>query len=176
MELLPGVNVAITADLEKKRLPALLVDRLNNAPDSPLAGLIKTATHNGEIPGTVFSDALAASLKGGVLYNFRNDDGTSDTEGMVNVVSNYWKAVASVFKGAWEVDRKESRITYGGPVGALLALMDEMAGELPPNKLSVAYFKRELALIAPACHWTADSGDWDFGVEGRRPWNALDNG
>ena len=177
MELLPGVNAAITADLEKRRVPAVIIDALNNAPESPLAGLIKTATNTGgEIPGTVFADGIAASLKGGALYNLRGDgEAPADTGAMVSVVSNYWKAVAAVFKRAWESDRKESRITYGGPVGALMALMDEIAGELPPNKLSQAYFKRELAHVAPACHWTAESGDWDFGPDGRRPWNALDN-
>ena len=52
---------------------------------------------------------------------------------MVNVVSNYWKAVGQVFKVAWNAPRKESRITFGGPVGALMALMDEMAGSCPPT-------------------------------------------
>lgn len=176
MELLPGVSAALTAEMEKKRVPATLVDMLNNSPDSPLAGLIKTATHNGEIPGTVFADAIASSLKAGVLYGFRGADGTCDTDGMVTVVANFWKAVAATFRPAWEASRKESRITYGGPVGALMGLMDEMAGGLPPSKLSVAHFKRELALVAPACHWTAEDGDWNFGVDGSRPWDAIDNG
>lgn len=178
MELLPGVDCAITADLEKKRVPAVIIDRLNNSPDSVLVGLIKTATNpGGEIPGTVFADGIAKSLSSGALYNLRGEEGTTaDTEGMVTVMSNYWKAVAATFKAAWETDRKSSRITYGGPVGALMGLMDEMADELPTSRLTQAHFKRELALIADDCHWTADSGDWNFGPDGKRPWDGIDNG
>lgn len=178
MELLPGVDAAITAELEKKRVPAVVIDRLNNTPDSVLLGLIKTATNpSGEIPGTVFSDGIVKSLASGALYNFRGGDNTNaDTDGMVTVISNYWKAVASVFKSSWELDRKLSRITYGGPVGALWGLMDEIAGELPASKLTQAYFKRELSLIADKCHWTEADGDWDFGPDGKRPWDGIDNG
>lgn len=178
MELLPGIDCAITADLEKKRIPAVLIDRLNNDPDSPLRGLIKTASNpGGHIPGTTFAEGIVNSLKaGGMLYKFRKTDETSDIDGMTAAMSNYWKAVAHVFRDAWEADRADSRISYGGPVGALLGLMDATAGTLPTNKMSLAHFKRELALVAPNCHWTAESGDWDFGPDGRRPWNALDNG
>lgn len=176
MELLPGVGQAITSELEKRRVPALLIDHLNNSPDSPLRGFIKTASHKGEIPGTVFADGLTASLKSGVLYNFRNEDGSSDTDGMITVVSNFWKAVAQVFNKAWNADRKDSRITYAGPVGALMGLMDEMSGELSAKKLTISHFRRELELIAPVCHWTAADGDWNFGPDGTRPWDGIENG
>lgn len=177
MELLPGVDSAITAELEKKRVPAIIIDALNNDHESPLLGLIKTATSTGEIPGTVFADGITKSLASGALYNLRGDsENPADTAAMVAVVSNYWKAVGHTFKDAWKAGRKESRITFGGPIGALMALMDEMAGELPPSKLTQAYFKRELALIVPVCHWTADSGNWDFDKDGVRTWDALDNG
>ena len=33
-----------------------------------------------------------------------------------------------------------------------------------------------MARIAPACHWTADIGGWNFGPDGTRPWNGVDNG
>ena len=43
------------------------------------------------------------------------------------------------------------------------------------SKLTAAHFKRKLALIAGNCHFTADDGGWDFGPDGKRDWDAIDN-
>ncbi len=176
MELLPGIDSEMTADLEKRRVPALLVNRLNNDADSPLANLIKTATNpTGDIASQTMVGAIEGSLKNGYLYNFRGDDGSSDTEAMLVVLKAYWKAVAHIFPVAWEASRRDSRLKHTTPISALAAMMDEMAGELPVSKLSAAHFKRELAYIADSCHWTADDGGWDFGPDGKRDWDGIDN-
>lgn len=176
MELLPGIDSEMTADLEKRRVPALLVNRLNNDSDSPLANLIKTATNpGGEIANQTMVGAIEGSLKNGYLYNFRGDDGSSDTDGMLVVLKHYWKAVAATFPAAWEANRRDSRLKHTTPISALAAMMDDMAGGLPASKLSVAHFKRELACIAKSCHWTAEDGGWDFGPDGKRDWDGIDN-
>jgi len=175
MELLPGIDSEMTAELEKRRVPALLVNRLNNDPDLPLVGLIKTATNlSGEIANQTMLGAIEGSLKNGYLYNFRGDEG-SDTEGMLTALKAYWKAVAATFPKAWDASRKESRLKHTTPISSLAALMDDMAGGLAANKLTVAHFKRELACIAKSCHWTSDDGPWNFGPDGTRDWDGIDN-
>ena len=106
------------------------MDRLNRNDDSVLAGLIKTASNpSGEIANATMVGAIERSLKDGYLYNFRQDDGSSDTDGMLNVLKTYWKAVAATFPVAWEASRKDSRLKHTTPISALAAMMDEMAGE-----------------------------------------------
>jgi DGQHR domain-containing protein len=174
--LLPGITHAMSADLEKKRLPALLVDRLNRDDDSVLKDTIKTSSNpSGEIADGTMLSALDKSLRDGRLSNFRANDGTSDVEGMLTVLKNYWKAVTVIFADAWGADRKDSRIKHTTPVTALAAMMDEFAGQLPLHRLSTAHFKRQLEMVSASCHWTADDGPWDFGNEGSRDWDAIDN-
>jgi DNA sulfur modification protein DndB len=171
LALLPGINNGITPALEKKRIPAVLVDRLNRDADSPLAGLIKTATNpEGVIPDGALSDALGRSLTEGILYNYRTEEGL-DVDAMLVAVKNFWGSVARVFKFAWDAGPKETRIRQNAAITALSGLMDEMG----MTKTSAAHFRRELEKVAPFCHWTADSGDWNFGPDGVRPWNGVDN-
>jgi DGQHR domain-containing protein len=74
-ELLPSTEAPLPLALHKKRLPALLLERLNYDGDSPLRGRIRTPTSGG---GTIKDNSilkmLENSISDGALYNYRYTD------------------------------------------------------------------------------------------------------
>ena len=132
------------------------------------------------MPGGVIKDnsvirMLERSISDGTLYHYRDArTGWGDTEAMLDVLCEYWSAVAEVFEDAWDRSPRESRLVHGVGFISLGALMDEIAegirGALEPTQ---DVFAAHLEVIAPHCAWT--SGHWQLGTDTRRAWNDIQN-
>jgi DGQHR domain-containing protein len=169
-ELLPVTAGPLSTALERRRLPALLTERLNHDDPSPLYQMIQTATNPaGVIKDNSLQRAMQNSLADGALYLFRGRDGQGpDIEAMLLVLGRFWAAVRDVFPGGWGLPPRKSRLMHGAGVVTLGALMDEIAEpfEQPPP---AEVFAAGLQLIAADCRWT--SGTWEFGPG----WNSIQN-
>ena len=173
-ELLPSTDAPLPLALHKKRLPALLLERLNYDTDSPLRARIRTPTSNG---GTIKDNSvlkmLENSISDGALYSYRHTShGRPDVEGMLRILKSFWEAVSRVFEDAWDKPPRQSRLTHGLGILSLGFLMDAIADEFEVMEPEVADFARHLELIAPLCAWTG--GSWKLGPYERR-WNDLQN-
>lgn len=179
-ELLPGTEGlhSLPPNVLKKRIPAMMVERLNYDEDSPLYATIKTHTQpNGRIKDTGMMKALRASMTDGILYQTRlQTDGQSwpeQIDDMVKPVKAFWGAVKLVWADEWELPPRKSRLLHGGGVAALSLLMDSMGDELPFSELTTEHYVAELNMIVDVCHWT--SGAWQFKGGETIPWNRLQN-
>jgi len=174
-ELLPNTEASLPTMLMRRRLPALLVNRLNQDENSPLRGLIYTPTNpKGVIKDNSILKMLENSLNEGVLYRLREGSGDVDLEPMLGVLFAFWGAVSKVFKEAWSLPPKRSRLMHGAGIVSLGLLMDRIADRhrskgLPPEKV----FMKDLEPLKPMCRWT--EGTWDFGPGQQRKWNEIQN-
>jgi DGQHR domain-containing protein len=179
-ELLPNTHTALPALLQKRRFPAELLSRLNQDSDSPLRGMIETATNPvGNPPQGIIKDnsvlkMLENSLSDGLLYRFRDGDGRGDIDSMLLVVKRFWSAVSEVFRPAWGLPPRKSRLTHGAGVISLGFVMDAIGDRFRGTQLPMEKdFARNLEPLAGACRWT--EGYWDFGVGVTRKWNEVQN-
>ncbi|MGA5537829.1 DGQHR domain-containing protein DpdB [Mycolicibacterium nivoides] len=179
-ELLPEVISAPSPKLSQRKMPSALVDMLNRDPQSPFFGLIKRASTEGDdrriavVTDTSLVESLKESLESpsGVLFPYRNmATGSTDTEGIKQVLLLYWGAVKDVFPDAWGMPPTESRLMGGVGIRAMSRLMDRVMVYIDLNDpAAAAATRKEVARIAGRCHWT--SGTWEeFGL----PWNELQN-
>jgi DGQHR domain-containing protein len=173
-ELLPATNGRLPSVLQRRRFPAMLLDRLNLDEDSPLRGLIRTPTMPaGLIKDNSLIKMLENSLTDGVLYRFRNPQG-EDLEGMLRVVKFFWRAVAEVFRPAWRQPPRRSRLMHGAGVIALGFVMDAIADRhRSPEGPNVEQFRADLEPLREVCRWT--DGYWEFGPGTVRKWNEVQN-
>lgn len=173
-ELLPATEAPLPPALHKRRLPALLMERLNYDDDSPLHGRIRTPTSTtGTIKDNSILKVLENSISDGALYPYRfTDHGHPDTEGMLRLLKNFWTAAGQVFAEAWEKPPRQSRLTHGLGILSLGFLMDAIAERFEGREPSVVEFEADLTLIAPLCAWT--SGAWKLGPY-QRKWNDVQN-
>jgi len=179
-ELLPEIVTAPSPRLSARRLPSALVDMLDQDPESPFHGLIRRASTDPEsgrhrpIKDTSLVEALRESLESpsGVLFPYRNiAAGTTDTDGIRRLLLTYWTAVRSTFPDAWGLPPTESRLMHGAGIRAMSRVMERVMAHVDlGRKDAVSASKRELARIAPLCHWT--DGTWD---ELGLPWNEVQN-
>lgn len=186
-ELAPHTHGRLPSDLQLRKFPSLLTQRLNFS-DGPLAGRIKTATNpDGVIADNSMIKMIDASLREGALYRFRNPaTGLGDDAKMVRLLNNFWSAVEIVFTSDWDKKPRYSRLLHGVGILALGSLMDEIDQvhqeyhgekgwtEIPP----ITRFVQELNKIKDLCAWS--SGAWNFGtdIDGQpiiRKWNELQN-
>jgi DGQHR domain-containing protein len=169
-ELLPRTAGPLPPALERRRLPAQLVEHLNYDPASPLHRMIKTITNpDGLIKDNSMMRALANSISDGALAPYNAAPGRgADTAGMLTVINQFWAAVREVFPAAWGLPPRKSRLLHGTGVIALGFVMDSIAyrHQSPPG---TSVFAENLRLIAPGCCWT--SGTWEFGLG----WNQIQN-
>ena len=176
-ELLPSTPASdVPPALLKRRYPAVLLDRLNYDAGSPLQRRIRTpTTAEGTIKDNSILKMLSMSIEDGALYRwFDGDTGQGDVEAMLTLVKNFWKAVADVFREAWDIPPRRSRLVHGVGILALGCLMDEISYELREHEQpSVEMFIEHLLLIAPTCRWTA--GIWELSADDHRRWNELQN-
>lgn len=173
-ELLPSTEAPLPLALHKKRLPALLLERLNYDRDSPLRGRIRTPTSgDGTIKDNSILKMLENSISDGALYAYRfTDHGRPDLDGMLRILKPFWTAVSHVFDEAWNKPPRQSRLTHGLGIvslGFLMDAIDEQFDEIEPD---VSDFAEHLQLIAPLCAWTG--GSWKLGPY-QRKWNDLQN-
>ena len=179
-ELLPVISNVPSNKLATKRLPSALVDVLNQNADSPFAGLIRRSSTTTEdrktavVTDTSLVDALRESLESpaGVLFPYRNiATNTNDVEGILHAVVTYWTAVRDTFPEAWGKPSRQSRLMHGAGIRAMGRLMDRLMPHIDlTSNDATQLVKKELALIAPKCHWT--SGTWEgLGLA----WDDLQN-
>ncbi|ADN77433.1 DGQHR domain protein [Ferrimonas balearica DSM 9799] len=184
-ELAPHTEGRLPSDLQAKKFPSLLTQRLNFG-DGPLKGRIKTATNPaGVIADTSLLKMIDGSLREGALYHFRDPEtGMGDETKMVQMLNNFWSAVKVVFADEWDLPPRQSRLLHGVGVLSLGALMDEIYEAHHgytqgwDGVPTVEMFADELKAIKPKCFWS--KGVWNFGtdVDGIqivRKWNELQN-
>jgi DGQHR domain-containing protein len=176
-ELLPATPAGdLPLMLLKRRYPALLLDRLNYDPDSPLKQRIRTpTTADGTIKDNSILKMLSMSIEDGALYQwFDGETGTGDTEAMLALLKAFWSAVESVFGQAFKESPRRSRLVHGVGIIALGCVMDEIAYELRSEGIPTARrFAEHLRLIEPDCAWTR--GTWSLSTDDSRRWNELQN-
>ena len=175
-ELLPDTEIRLSSKLEKRKLPTLLLQRLNSEATSVLHGAIQTPTNpSGFIKDNSFLRMIENSLNDGALYRFRTfKDPEHSILKCLQLLKIYWTAVSKVFPGAWGLKPNQSRLTHGVGILSLGYLMDSISDkyrsiEIPPEEV----FASELTEIKPFCAWT--EGYWDFGNGIKRKWNELQN-
>lgn len=174
-ELLPTTQMVLPDLLEKRRFPSMLLNRLNYDPDSPLRLMIRTATNpDGVIQDNSILKMLEHSLSDGVLYQFREQDGTGDIESMLRVLKAYWSAVAIVFNNAWSLPPSRSRLVHGAGIVSMGFIMDAIADRHQDKPLvEFENFLQDLKEMQRFCKWT--NGYWDFGGNITRKWNEIQN-
>ncbi|RKG52886.1 DGQHR domain-containing protein [Corallococcus sp. AB011P] len=175
-ELLPGTSARLPSLLDRRRLPAQLMERMNLEEGSPLHKMIQTATN----PGGIIKDnsilrMLENSLNDGVLYRFNaSEEANADTEQMINVLYAYWTAVKEVFKAAWGLPPKKSRLMHGAGIISMGLIMDAISDRYRDRPYpTAAQFATDLMGLKEFCRWTA--GFWDFGPGLQRKWNEVQN-
>lgn len=174
-ELLPVTNATLPSMLMRRRLPAELVAQLNQRKASPFHNQIQTATNpEGKIKDNSMLRMLEQSLTDGVLFQFNDRDTGPNIEAMVTVLSNYWRAVAKIFKTAWEQKPRRSRLVHGAGIISMGLVMDAIAERHRAKRLiDEDTFTKDLLALADVCRWT--DGYWDFGPGQQRKWNEIQN-
>ena len=175
-ELLPATTGTLPTQLQVRRFPAHLLDRLNHHPDSPLYQLIHTpTTPEGVIKDNSVLKMLEHSISDGALYRFRDPaTGEGDADAMLGLVQAFWTAVRETFPDAWGLPARRSRLMHGVGIVSLGFVMDAIADRYWRVTIpGVAEFAADLAALKDLCRWT--HGHWDFGPHAQRKWNELQN-
>ena len=175
-ELLPSTDTLLPNQLARRRLSAMLIDRLNYDPNSPFFQRINMPTNpDGFIKDNSVMRMLDNSISDGVLYHFRDPEtGLGDIETMLELLNRYWTAVAKTFRADWESTPRKSRLVHGVGIVGMGYLMDAIADRLVRAELpSIDLFCTELETVASLCRWSA--GFWDLGPGVQRKWNELQN-
>lgn len=172
-ELLPGTQGHLPTRLQRKKLPALLVDRLNQDPDSPFCGIIKTpTTPDGRVQANSLLRMLENSLSDGCLYGYRDPvTGEGDVEAMLGVVKTFWQAAKETWPEAWELPPRRSRLLHGAGIAALGYVMDSLdsSSSSALNAGARVAFGRMVKGVA----WT--TGEWSWPTGESRQWNSIQN-
>ncbi len=177
-ELLPETAaIVLPRDLAARKVPAELVNLLNQDPASPFHRLVKRASDRAASGALVTDTALLSVIKNslsnplGALAPFKSigREGSGDTEGMYRILTTYWTAVKVVFPDDWGKDPKHNRLMHSAGLLAMGLLMDAIYARLAPNA-DVATVQREIEKVAPMCRWT--DGTWEtLGLA----WNEIQN-
>lgn len=179
-ELLPEITRVPSGKMPTRKLPSALVDMLNQDPLSPFAGIIKRASTTEEarraaiVTDTGLVEALKESLESpsGVLFPYRNiATGTTDTEGIRDVLITYWSAVRNTFPDAWGLPPTKSRLMGGVGIRAMGRLMERVMAHVDVESSTAIHdAETELQVIVGSCFWT--KGVWpELGL----PWDELQN-
>jgi DGQHR domain-containing protein len=179
-ELLPSTNTRLTQFLEKRKIPSELATRLNFPGKSlgprPFAGRIKTPTNQSVDANISYNSVLKMlehSLSDGILLTYTtSNDGSSDIDGMLNILSEYWHVIAETFPDAWRMPPSKSRLTHGAGIISLGFLMDAISERVPPGQDRLEHFRYYIRNIARSCAWT--EGSWNLST-GSIKWNDVQN-
>jgi DGQHR domain-containing protein len=180
-ELLPEVGGPLPAKLAARRIPSAITEQLNVQTTSPFLGLIRRASATGpDKRKAVVTDASVVRMieeslatPSGCLFPYRNiATGETDTDSIWRILTTYWLAVAQTFPEAWGKPPAKSRLMHGVGIRSLGRLMDKVMPIIDLRRDDVVErAAREVALVAPVCHWT--SGRWE--ELGGLQWNELQN-
>ena len=168
-ELLPSTGGKLPTALQRRRHPALLAERMNFDEDSPLQGMIRTPTNGtGVVADNTILKMLENSLSDGVLYLYTSIDEQLD------VLKQFWSAVAEVFPEAWGLLPRKSRLMHGAGFISMGFLMDTIADRHRKSKaLTKHLFKKELLPLKDVCSWT--EGVWEFDEGNVLKWSEVQN-
>lgn len=174
-ELLPATDGALPVALLRKRYPSKLLAALNLTPGSPMHEAIRTPTMpTGRIRDNSVLKMIENSITDGALYRYRDPrTGEGDGEHMLEMLWNFWAAVARTWPEAWEMAPRKSRLTHGAGIVGMGYVMDEISdcvasrNQVPTEDA----YATELACLVDVCAWTR--GHWDFGLRDRRAWNEI---
>jgi len=170
-ELLPELKSPLPSFLQRRQLPASLMQRLNFEEDSPFYLRIKMPTNpEGVIKDNSILRMLENSLSDGALY-YSSRDGNTDP---LEVVKTFWHAVAEVFPEAWALPPQRSRLTHGAGIVSMGFIMDAITDRYIRQHMPTRdQFVENLEPLRDICRWT--SGYWDFGQGNQRKWNEIQN-
>jgi DGQHR domain-containing protein len=175
-ELLPEVDAFFPRDLSARKIPSLLVHRLQSSAESPFRGLIRRLSED-EASAVVIDSALIKSIRlsiGGALGALgplkAHGDTPADIDGMYRILVAYWSAAKAAFPEAWGLPATESRLMHSAGIEAMGLLMDRIMARAAPGTDLQAHAYDALSRIAPHCRWT--SGRW---TELQRDWNEIQN-
>lgn len=175
-ELLPSTEAHLPSLLSRRRLPAILLTELNSREQSPLRGMIQTATTpHGVIKDNSILKMIEYSLSDGLLHRLRQSQGDIvDTDELLGPLFAFWGAVQAVFPSDWGKPPKKSRLMHGAGVVSLGFLMDAIADRHRKSKFPTQrQFEKDLEVLAPVCRWS--DGFWDFGPGMQRKWSEVQN-
>lgn len=192
-ELLPLTSGALPPKLYRRRLPAIIMESLNQDEDSPLRGLVITCTNirrtgktaakwagrTGLIADNSILRALENSINDGALYHLLELEDANRDEAVVapglDLLKRWWGVVRDVFPDAWGKDPKESRLFHGAGIVTMGLMLDGICALTKNNQPPAEVLRAELDLVAGECRWT--SGTWDLGPKpsDKRVWNELQN-
>ena len=120
-ELLPETAaIVLPRDLVARKVPAELVNLLNQDPASPFHRIVKRASDRASSDAVVTDTALVSVIKNslssplGALAPFKpvGREGSGDVAGMYRILITYWTAVKVVFADSWGKDPKNSRLMH----------------------------------------------------------------
>lgn len=176
-ELLPSTQTQLPPRWTRRRLPAVLLTRMNREESSPMRGMIQTPTNpDGIVKDNSILRMLENSLSDGALY--RLDPAGSgdevDVENMLGVLYNFWGAVCEVFSQEWGMPPKKCRLLHGAGVISLGFVMDAISDRHRRTTIPTkAQFAKDLNPLRVVCRWS--DGFWDFGTAQQRKWNEIQN-
>jgi DGQHR domain-containing protein len=174
-ELLPDTDGHLPIALLRKRYPSKLLSLLNLLPDSPMERAIKTPTMpDGRIRDNSVLKMIENSITDGALYRYRDPrTGEGDTARMLQVLWNFWAAVADTWAEAWVLPPRKSRLTHGAGIVSLGYVMDEITERcsIGTSVPTTEAYAAHLEPLVETCAWTR--GQWDFGLREHRPWNEI---
>ena len=175
-ELLPSINAPLPDALARRKLPAVLLERLNHDEDSPFRGMVSTPTSpTGVVKDNSLLRMIENSLSDGALFRYRDPvSGQCDTDKATAVLKHFWSAVKTAFPNAWGLPPKKSRLMHGAGVIALGFVMDAVADRHRSRNVPTRIqFLAGLGPIIEHCRWT--DGFWDFGAKRHVKWCDLQN-
>lgn len=177
-ELLPETTgIILPRDIAARRVPAELVNLLNQDPASPFYRLVKRSSDRGGSCAVITDTALITVIRNslsnplGALAPFKpmGREGGGDIPGMYRILVTYWSAVKAAFPENWGKDPKHSRLMHSAGLLGMGLLMDAIYARLAPGA-TVTVVQNEIAKVAPICRW--GSGVWEaLGLE----WNEIQN-
>ena len=173
-ELLPEVDAYFPRDLAARKIPSVLVHRLQSSSDSPMKGLIRRISED-EGAAVIIDSALIKGIRQsissglGALAPLRSVGSQSaDIDGMYRILVAFWSAAKAAFPEAWGRPTTESRLMHSAGIEAMSLLMDRVMSRAGPGADLYRHAYEALSRIAPHCRWTA--GRW---VELQRDWNEI---
>jgi DGQHR domain-containing protein len=175
-ELLPSIDALLPEALARKKLPAVILDRLNHDDDSPFRGMVSTPTSpKGVVKDNSLLRMVENSLSDGALFRFRDPTtGQCDIDKASTVLKNFWTAVQSAFPTAWGLPPKRSRLMHGAGVVSLGFVMDAIADRNRNRSIPTRNnFYHGITPLVEHCRWT--DGYWDFGARRHVKWCDLQN-
>jgi DGQHR domain-containing protein len=164
--LLPEVDGDLPRDLDERRIPGMLCDRLQRDPNSPFHGLIRRASESDRAGEWVVDSAIMEVIRRslgnplGALAQFAGmGSEQADIHGMYQTLATYWQAVRDTFPDAWDRPPAQSRLMHAAGIKAMGSVMDRIMTRAHASPAPERVVHESLERLAPYCRWTA--GTWE---------------